>query len=116
MSNRTDGVYIQDMLESIAAIESFVAGLDYGAFVDDRKTYSATLRELEVIGEAASRVSDNVKVLHPEIDWRTIKDFRNILAHEYFGINAEIVWDVVVNKLPGLRGLLEVVLKSIGNN
>jgi uncharacterized protein with HEPN domain len=82
MSSRTDAVYLQDMLESIAAIEAFVYGLDYNAFVGDRKTYSATLRELEIIGEACGRVSDTVKCSHPAIDWRTIKDFRNILAHE----------------------------------
>lgn len=113
MSSRTDAVYLQDMLESIAAIGAFVSGLDYSAFISDRKTYSATLRELEIIGEACGRVSDAVRNSHPEVEWRTIKDFRNVLAHEYFGVNAEIVWDVVVNKLPGLRTLLEGVLRSM---
>ena len=60
MSSRTDLVYLQDMLESIEAIELFVAGLDYDGFVRDRKTYSATLRELEVVGEAGGRVSDEL--------------------------------------------------------
>lgn len=110
MSSRTDLVYLQDMLESIEAINLFVAGLDYDSFIRDRKTYSATLRELEVVGEAGGRVSEQVKQCHPEIDWRTLKDFRNILAHEYFGVNSEIVWDVIVNKLPGLKGLLEIIV------
>ena len=65
------------MLESITAIESFVADCDYNAFIGDRKTYSATLRELEVIGEAAGRISESLKELKPEIDWRTLKAFRS---------------------------------------
>lgn len=113
MSSRTDAVYLQDMLESIDAINAFVSGFNYDAFVGDRKTYSATLRELEIIGEACGRISDPVKCSHPDIDWRTIKDFRNVLAHEYFGVNSEIVWDVVVNKLPGLKSSLENVLRSL---
>jgi uncharacterized protein with HEPN domain len=100
------------MLDSINAIEQFIAGLDYEKFVNDRKTYSATLRELEIIGEAGGKVSDNFKVRHPEIDWRTLKDFRNVLAHEYFGVNSEIIWDVVVSKLPVLKGLLEVIVQE----
>ena len=110
MSERSDLVYLSDMLDSIGAIEQFVAGLDFSAFVGDRKTYSATLRELEIIGEAAGKVSDEFKTRNLAIDWRTLKDFRNVLAHEYFGVNSEIVWDVVVNKLPVLKGLLEGIM------
>lgn len=112
MSSRSDVVYLYDMLDSISAIAQFVAGIDYDLFVNDRKTYSATLRELEIIGEAGGKVSDETKARHSEIDWRTLKDFRNVLAHEYFGVNPEIVWDVVVNKLPGLKGLLEAMVRE----
>ena len=91
MSERSDLVYMHDMLDSIGAIEQFVSGLNYADFVNDRKTYSATLRELEIVGEAAGKISDDCKTRNPGIDWRTLKDFRNVLAHEYFGVNAEIV-------------------------
>ena len=113
MSERSDLVYLSDMLDSIGAIEEFVAGLDFSAFTTDRKTYSATLRELEIIGEAAGKVSDDCKTRNPAIDWRTLKDFRNVLAHEYFGVNSEIVWDVVVNKLPVLKKLLEGFVREV---
>ena len=112
MSSRSDSVYLNDMFDSINAIEQFIAGLDYEKFVNDRKTYSATLRELEIIGEAGGKVSDDFKTRHPEIDWRTLKDFRNVLAHEYFGVNSEIIWDVVISKLPVLKGLLEVIVRE----
>ncbi|MDP2167641.1 MAG: DUF86 domain-containing protein [Thermodesulfovibrionales bacterium] len=113
MSKRPDALYLQDMLNSIEAIEDFVRGYDYDFFILERKTISATVRELEVIGEAASRISDDIKARSLEIDWRTIKDFRNILSHEYFGIDYKIVWQIVTNKLPPLKGKLIQLLESI---
>jgi uncharacterized protein with HEPN domain len=111
MSERDDSVYVNDMLDSITAIKGFISGLDYPAFLGDRKTYSATVRELEVIGEASGKISDTLKAQHPDIDWRTIKDFRNVLAHEYFNINSEILWDIVQNKLEPLRNQIAILVK-----
>jgi uncharacterized protein with HEPN domain len=111
MSKRNDTLYLKDIIESILAIESFLDDMDYEAFVNDRKTYSATLRELEVIGEA--RLSEEVKSLHPEVNWRTLKDFRNVLAHEYFGVNAVIVWDIVQDKLPQLKKEMNAIISSL---
>lgn len=103
MSDRDDSVYLHEMIDSIGAIQDFTKGMDYESFLKDRKTYSATVRELEIIGEASGRISDVLKSQHPEIDWRTIKDFRNVLAHEYFSINSEILWDIIQNKLELLK-------------
>jgi len=104
-------LFIYMTCDSIAAIKGFIAGLDYPAFLEDRKTYSATVRELEVIGEASGKISETVKAQHPEIDWRTVKDFRNVLAHEYFNINSEILWDIAQNKLEPLKQNILVFLK-----
>ncbi|MDP2157571.1 MAG: DUF86 domain-containing protein [Nitrospirota bacterium] len=109
MSERDDSVYVNDMLDAIGAIKGFISGMDYPAFLGDRKTYSATVRELEVIGEASGKISEALKAEHPEIDWRTIKDFRNVLAHEYFNINGEILWDIVQNKLEPLKNQIAVL-------
>ena len=65
--------------------------------------YSATIRELEIIGEAAGKISHKTKEKYPNIDYRTIKDFRNILAHEYFGVDMLIVWGIVTEKLLDLK-------------
>lgn len=111
MSDRDDTVYLRDMLDSIAAIQEFIRGFDYQAFLADRKTYSATVRELEIIGEAGGKISDYLKTEHPGIDWRTIKDFRNVLAHEYFSINSEILWDIIQNKLEPLKQNILVFYK-----
>ena len=76
MSERDVALFIEDILESIEAIEDFVTGCDYDSFFTDRKTYSATLREFIVIGEAISNIPENLKNQFPDIGWRLIKDFR----------------------------------------
>ena len=103
---RDEQLYIQDMLDSIRAIEGYVTGIAYEEFIADRKTYSATLREFIVIGEAIAKLSDTTKERAAQIDWRAIKDFRNILVHEYFGIDPAIVWVAVVQELPILKAEL----------
>jgi uncharacterized protein with HEPN domain len=102
-SNRDDSLYINDILESIKAIETYIDKINYDQFIENRMIYSATIRELEIIGEAASKISQALKERHPDIDYRTIKDFRNVLAHEYFGIDMEIVWSIVSKKIPDLK-------------
>jgi len=100
---RNELLYVDDILDSILAIESFVSGLSYEDFLHDRKTFSASIRELEVIGEAVSNISEETKRGYPEVLWQEIKSFRNKIVHEYFGIDARIVWDVVTNELPVLK-------------
>lgn len=96
-------LYLDDIEESIAAIEEFPSGCSYEYFCSDRKTYSATLREFIVIGEAISNLSDKDKNRVPTIEWRSIKDFRNFIVHEYFGLDSRIVWDAVQLELPLLK-------------
>ena len=82
-------------------------------FVKDRKTYSATIREFEIIGEAVGKLPMELKAKAPDTPWQDIKDFRNLLIHEYFGVDAQIVWHTVKNELPVLkqsvRNLLELL-------
>lgn len=78
--------------------------------MSDRKTQSATVRELEVIGEAAGSISDELKSRYTDVDWRTIKDFRNVLSHEYFGIDNEIVWGIITQKLPLLKDQINLII------
>ncbi len=100
---RNDALYVGDIIESIHAIESYLDGQNYQTFVENRMIYSATIRELEIIGEAVGKISETIKKKYPEIDYRTIKDFRNVLAHEYFGVDMEIVWMIVSEKIPELK-------------
>ena len=95
----------------LAAIQRYTAGYDFERFVADARTFDAVLHNLVVIGEAASKLPKELQERAPAVEWRKIVALRNIVVHEYFGINPVIVWDVVVSKLPGLaaacRDLLE---------
>jgi uncharacterized protein with HEPN domain len=91
---------IADILDAITAVENFTAGMDYDTFAEDRKTVDAVLHNLMTIGEAATRVPDEVVAAYPEIPWRDMRDMRNIIVHEYFGVNRRIVWYTVRENLP----------------
>ena len=110
MSERTDLQFLVDILESAEAASEFVDGISFDGFLSDRKTRSATIRELEIIGEAASRISAVIKERHDDIPWRLLKDFRNVLSHEYFGVNDEVIWNIVQTKLPDLISKIGVVI------
>lgn len=102
-------LYLDDILDAVQQIRFYVEGQDEEAFRADRKTQDAVIRNLEVIGEAAGTLPDEVRNQMPEIDWRKFKGLRNILIHEYFGINPAIVWDIVRNKL----GPLETACRNL---
>ena len=81
--------------------------------MNDRKTYSATIRELEIIGEAVGKLSDDLKRRYPDVPWNEIKSFRNKITHEYFGVDSRILWDVVKNELPILEtNVLRIINKE----
>jgi len=103
MSDRNILLFIDDALESIEAIENYIDGITYETFIEDRKTYSATIREYIVIGEAISKTIDQLNREIPDFPWRAIKDFRNIVVHEYFGVDPRIVWDLSTIELHALK-------------
>jgi len=102
MSNRDINLYINDIIESINAIKDFTLDMTFEEFQIDRKTYSATLREYIVIGEAISKLIDLLEKEVPSYPWRMVKDFRNFIVHEYFGVNPQIVWDLTTIELDEL--------------
>jgi len=103
MSKRDSLLYIVDAIESIEAIESYIKDLSFEEFINDRKTYSATLREYIVIGEAISKTIELLNQEMPDFAWRAVKDFRNFIVHEYFGVDARMVWDLSMLELPELK-------------
>lgn len=100
-------VRVEDMLTAIAKIDRFTAGLAESDFLTDELRQDATIRCLEVIGEAARHVPDAVKAKAPGIPWPLMTAIRNILAHEYFGADLKIVWKTATEDLPPLRPALE---------
>jgi len=104
-------VYLDDILESIKVIEEFTANMGFAAFISDRKTFDAVTRNLEIIGEAIKNIPHSVREAHPAVQWKKIGSFRDILIHEYFRVEKEVIWDVVKNKLPSLKSEVESILK-----
>lgn len=95
MSERKILLLPDDIRDSIINILEFTRSMTLEIYESDLKTRFAVERNFEIIGEAASKISENYKLSHPEIEWRILKDFRNFIIHEYFGINNEIVWDTI---------------------
>lgn len=106
-------LYIQEMIKCGERALSYVQGLDIDSFISDSRTYDATLRNIELIGEFATRVPDNVQEAHPEIQWRSIIGARQHMAHGSLTLDNDIVWDIVQNDIPSLlrqlRNLLDLV-------
>lgn len=105
-------VYLEDILKAIDKIQKYTSGLDKDKLAADEKTLDAVLLNLEVVGEAVKNVPDEVRLAHPEVEWKKMAGLRDILVHEYFGINLEIVWDIVQNKLPPLRNHIKDILSK----
>ena len=106
-------LYLDDMLEAVTKILDYTTGMDYDAFINDPKTQDAVVRNLEIIGEAAGRLPEDIRDAAPEIEWRKIVALRNILAHEYFGVSLPVVWDIVQNKLDPLETSCQKLFQNI---
>jgi uncharacterized protein with HEPN domain len=102
--------YLEDILEAADAAREFVAGMGKDELAKDRRTRDAVVRNLEIIGEAAKKLPAQMKRDHPEVEWKKIAGLRDILVHDYFGIDMDIVWDIVQNKLPVLVEQVQRIL------
>ena len=110
MSDRNYNLYLQDIRESGLAIQQYVQDVEFEQFCNERMRYAAVIREFEIIGEAVSKLPENLKAQAPDTPWQDIKDFRNLLAHEYFGVDFQIVWNTIHNDLPKLLQTVELLL------
>ncbi len=107
-------LYLDDIPESGERIARYVEGMTFEAFVADERTYDAVLRNLEIVGEAAKNVPPEFRALHPQVEWRKIAGLRDVLAHGYFGLDAETLWDAVSNKLPLLAAQVKEIIEAPG--
>ncbi len=105
--DQRDAAYLWDMLDAVLTVEQLSSGMDFTQYSNDRRTQLAVERSLEIIGEAAGRVSDLFRNAHSEIPWRQIIGQRNVLIHEYGEIKQERIWKVVVENVPQLIELLK---------
>ena len=107
---KPDHVYLSHMRDAITKIERYLADTDYEAFTANDMMIDAVIRELEIIGEAARNLSVTFVERYPDIPWTRIKRMRNILIHEYFGVNLKVVWDTSHSNLPQLKAFIQSVL------
>ncbi len=103
-------VYIKHIRDAIDKIEDYIKGLNFESFSRDNKTIDAVVREIEIIGEAAKNIGDDFKSLHPDFSFQEATNMRNMLIHEYFGVNLKVVWDTIFEDLPKLKKSVEEVL------
>lgn len=96
-------IYIKDIQDNILNIDGFIEEMSFDDFEKDKKTLYAVSRCFEIIGESVSYLSEEVKVENKEIPWQKIRDFRNIIVHKYWMLDAEIMWDIIKNYLPELK-------------
>jgi uncharacterized protein with HEPN domain len=106
-SQREWRFYIDDMVDFAGKVLTYTRHLDQAAFIADSLTFDAALRNLELIGEAATRVPDRIRAAHPEIPWRQIIATRNRLIHAYLGIDNDTLWSIIRDDIPELKTALE---------
>jgi uncharacterized protein with HEPN domain len=109
---KDDKLYLIHIAECIAKIESYIEGIDLSTFMTQAIVQDAVLRNLQVLAESTQRLSDDFKLQHHEVEWYKIAGLRNILVHDYLGIDLETVWAVVEKKLPELKGAVRTALRS----
>lgn len=113
MSKRKDIDLIRDINESIERILSYTCNIEYNNFVRDYKTQDAVVRNIEIMGEAVKSLSEKVKKDNADIPWKNIAGTRDKLIHDYFGVNIDIVWDIVKNEIPTILSKIKVVLQNM---
>ena len=103
MSPKSDSIFIEHILESISAIEDFSKNMPQKELSENRLKQSAIIREIEIIGEATKNISKNIKEKYPKVLWTEISETRDKMIHHYFGVDLEIVWEIIRTGLPELK-------------
>jgi len=110
MSKREIKLYVSDIKECIGKIERYTKGMSFDEFIKDEKTLDAVVRNIEIIGEAARNIPEEIRDRYKEILWYEIIGIRNKIAHEYFGVDEEVLWEAVSNDIPKLKEQIEKIV------
>lgn len=108
-----DKVRLQHIIDSILEIESYLVDVEFESFMQNSMMRFACIKQMEIIGEASYHVTDEIKAEFSEIEWAQIKGMRNVLVHEYFGVDAQIVWEIIKTDIPILKERIVEILQSL---
>ena len=109
---RDEGVFLEDIYESVEKIMLYTKELDEQDFYESTEKQDAVIRRLEIIGEAAKKISQQTRDAYPNIPWKEMSGMRDVLIHEYFGVSPSIVWNVIRNELNHLLPTLKEILEK----
>jgi len=107
-----DKIRLQHILDAINEIELYLEDISYEQFLENSEKRFATIKQIEIIGEACNALTDELKSAHPLVPWKPIKGFRNISIHEYFGVDIQLVWEIAKNNLPDLKEKMRAILAA----
>jgi uncharacterized protein with HEPN domain len=108
-----DKIRVQHMIDAAEEVKSFVADASEQDFIKNRMLILSVIKEIEIIGEAASKISEVTKLEYPDIPWQDIVGMRNRLIHGYFDVNVKLVWNTVKNNLPDLNKSLKEIIQKV---
>ncbi|OFW15632.1 MAG: hypothetical protein A3H29_18225 [Acidobacteria bacterium RIFCSPLOWO2_02_FULL_67_21] len=110
MSERGDVPALKDIVEAINRVQRYIGTMGLSEFLENTEKQDAVARNLGVIGEAVKKISPEFRRKHSEIEWTQMAGFRDKIVHDYYGVNLKILWDVILEKLPGLKDQVTTLL------
>ncbi len=110
--SRDLSLYLTDIINSVDRIKDYTRNMNYDDFVEDIKTYDAVIHNLQIIGEATKQVPEIIRQKYPDIPWRQVAGLRDVIAHTYFMVNPEIVWNILNTELKSLRDCIALILQN----
>ena len=108
-----DKIRLQHIIDAISEIQKYVQGVEFSTFLENSMMRFACIKQMEIIGEASNHLSKDLKSKFSDVQWAQIIGMRNVFAHEYFGIDTNLVWEIIKNDIPELKAKISEIIKSL---